>query len=346
MKKVHLKKLILRINDKMISSLKCLSMVKVFIIYSILFIVGRIISTGIDMNLSIIHQINLSIISMVELNILSKFYITVNDLLDEFWGRNFDMCSIIKELDKRIHSIVNIIMPCIFCIVFMWVIMFLGYLPANIMGFFGLFMATSSFFFALVAYYALVCSLSSFYELSKLAPDKLLNVHPNDIIEIPTWLRKIMNLYSSAKTAVFTVGLLYTIEYLLLVPSSSVEFSPELKINSDHPIIFLYNWIIIAVFVIIACPIIMSLFKRYLSKIIQNSKQNAVGYVDIIWAQDTQDINGLLSYQQIVNQLSALGMYRIPDKNMYPIITTSLAFILNVIKLFETYLFPFYGISV
>lgn len=346
MKENILKQFFLHINELMIDSIRKLTIKKIIVFYLGLFLAGRVISCYKDMELSIVHQINLSIISVIELNILNKFYKIILELLDEFLGRNLYMLFIVKKLKSKIFSIYNILIPTVFCVIFAGIIMFLEYLPKDFMGYFGLFMATSSFFFALVAYYALISSLICFYQLSKLPHSKLLNKHPDDIIEIPSWLKQVINLYGIAKKAVFMVGFLYTVEYLLLVPSASIEFSPTFKINSEYPILFLYNWIIIAVFVIIACPIVMWLFKHFLRIIIENTKKNAVEYINMIWGRTTHDVNSLLSYQQIIKHLSAAEMYQLPRKNLYPVITTSLAFALNIIKLFETYLIPFYGITI
>lgn len=340
MKRQRFKKFLLNINKFVINRISENTYKEILVTYVLLFLLGRVISLYQDMELSIIHQLNLTIISIVELNILKEFYLAIAQLLDELHGRNQKMYSIIKKLSNRIYSIYNISIPIIFCSIFAWVIMFLEYLPSNLMGYFGLFMATSSFFFALIAYYALVCTLHFFYVLSKLPYKELFNVHPNDTIRIPNWLKIIIDLFFKAKTSVFTVGLLYTIEYLLLVPSSSMEFVPTLKINSEYPIIFLYNWVVIAVFVIIACPIMMALFKKVLCKIIQNAKQNAVDYIDLIWNQTVLDMKGILSYQQTIQHLSSTGMYHMPNKNIYPIITTSLAFVLNMLKLLEFFSFP------
>ena len=335
MKLRKLKSIVLKYNKNLVDKITTTTYKDLFIIYLSLFLLGRGISLYKNIEYSIVHQVNLTIISIVELNILREFYSTISVLLKEFHGRNQTLYFIILKLKSKIYSIYNILIPTIFGAIFAWIVMFLGYLPNNFIGYFGLFMATSSFFFALIAYYALIWTLITFYKISKIPYKELFYVHPNDTIRIPVWLKCIIDLFFKAKTAVFTVGLLYTIEYLILVPSSSFELTPEFKINSEYPVLFLYNWVVIVIFVIIACPIIMELFKYFLSIIIENSKQNAIDYVDGIWAQTQLDINGLVSYQQTIKNLSETGMYHIPSKNLYPIITTSLAFVLNIFKFIE-----------
>lgn len=329
-----------KLNTKIVTIIEHLDFKKVIIIYSLFFILGRYVNIFYQFRFSFIHQINLSIISCIVLSVLHTFYNITSSLEKEFCGKNPFLHIEFRKLNNRISSVWNIILPFLLCGVFCFVIFYLNYLPLNLMGIFGAIMASSAFFFSLMAYYAFVNSMLCIFALQKKDADSLPFTYPDDIKNTPRWIKALQELFRISQISIFAVGTLFTLEYVLLVPIDSIQFTPIFKINSNHPIIFLYNWVIIAVFVIVACPIMLFITKKYLNRLLGKIYSQAKKHMDAIFYEESLSINTLLYYQQVLKNLKSSDMYAIKNQALYPIAGTTISIALNLIKLFEAYLFP------
>ena len=334
--------IISKLNNKIVSKIEKLNMGRVITCYALLFFIGRIIRSFFHFRFAIIHQINLTIISCVVFYMLKELYCTANILENEFLAKNVLMYVEFKKLNQRIRSCWNIIIPLILCAIFVYVIFFLEYLPKNPMGIFGAVMSISSFFLALMAYYAFVNSIACIFKLQKIDTKDLPFLYPNDIKDIPEWIGKLKGLYRKAQVSIFTVGILFTLEYILLVPVDSVQWTPSFKINSKYPLMFMYNWIVIAIFVIIACPIMVYIARKNLNNLLNKVFLKAKKIIDLELDGEPLSIEKLLNYQQIIKNLQAPGMYIVSNRLLYPVVATSLSLLLNVVKLFESYLVPLF----
>lgn len=115
---------------------------------------------------------------------------------------------------------------------------------------------------------------------------------------------------------------------------------------SNLPFDFWSTWIVIFVFIIIAFPIFWILIKKLYKMLAANLNKKASQQLSLFTANLTNDITSVWFYYQIQNNVIKFDNRLFPKRNYYPLIATSVSFILNLTKLFELLKFPLFGSTI
>lgn len=315
----------------------------IILFYIIVFLIGRLIALKEDFSWSLIHQIDLTIISLIGLYMLRHLHQIITDTRDDMLG----VCTYISEPLSKLNnarlSPLNLFLPIFPVISFIRKIVKLNYVPLSLTGIYAIFMAASAFYIALVCYWQLIVSTKTVYKLTCIEYIDLPFVYPNDILDAPNWIKNLADIYKKTQFSFFTVGILFTAEYILLMPSNINIIDSNGNLNKNLPFNFWSTWIVIFVFIIIAFPIFWILLKRLFVILSQNFSKKVINELSIFDNNPINDVTSIWSYYQLVNNAVKYESKLFPKRNYYPLIATSVSFILNLAKLYELLKLPLFG---
>ena len=167
--------------------------------------------------------------------------------------------------------------------------------------------------------------------------------YPNDLLEIPDWIKKLTDIYKKAQISFFTVGILFTVEYIMLMPDSIEIIDSNGNLNSNLSFDFWSTWIVIFVFIIIAFPIFWIVIKKLYIMLATNLSKKASKELLLLNANYSIDMTSLWAYYQIQNTILKFDNRLFPKRSIYPLIATTVSFILNLAKLLNLIKSPFFG---
>ncbi len=318
----------------------------IFIVYGILFLIGRCLAVSEDFPFSLVHQINLSIISILGLYMLQRLHLVTAKLRKNTIGINVYVSAPIKKLNDARMSLLNLLLPLYPVLSFAYKIINLKYVPISLTGIYAIFMASSAFYVALICYIQLSVVTYTIYKLVKIDFNNLPYSFPMDLIEPPEWLRDLADIYKKTQFSFFTVGLLFTVEYILLIPQDINILDNSGKLNLTLPYGFWSTWIVIFVFIIIAFPIFWIILKTLLRRLCKNLNRKIISELTYFSPNTSADVTALWSYHQLISQAVKTDKVLLPKRNIYPLVATSLSFFLNLAKLFELLELPFLGVPI
>ncbi len=223
----------------------------IFVVYAVSFLIGRCLAINEDFPFSLVHQINLSIISILGLYMLQRLHAVTAKLRDDIVGINVNISTPMKKLNNARMSPLNLLLPICPVLSFACKIVKLEYVPVSVTGIYAIFMASSAFYIALICYFQLSVSTYTIYKLTKINCEDLPYSFPADLIEPPEWLKDLADIYKKTQFSFFTVGVLFTVEYVLLIPQDISILDSSGKLNHALPYDFWSTWIVIFVFIIL-----------------------------------------------------------------------------------------------
>lgn len=342
----NIRKLVYKLCEKILLKIYTVKFKNIMLLYLIFFLMGRLIALKEDFDHSLIHQIDLTIISFIGFYMLQYLHKTVSGTRELMLGVCPNISEYLGKLNKYRVSALNLFLPILPVVSFINKMLKLNYVPISTTGFFALFMAASAFYIALVCYWQLVLSTITIYKLTRIDYNELPFVYPNDLFETPDWIKKLTNIYKKAQFSFFTVGILFTVEYVLLMPSSIEIIDSNGNWNSNLTLEFWSTWIVIFVFIIVAFPIFWILLKKLYMRLAVNLNKKASQQLSVLTANMVTDLPSLWSYYQIKNNVIKYENRLFPKHNFYPLIATSVSFILNLAKLFELLQLPLFGSTI
>ena len=318
----------------------------IFVIYAAFFLIGRCLALNEDFPFSLVHQMNLSIISMLGLYMLQQLHAVTAKLRSDIVGINAYISTPMQKLNDARMSPINLLLPIYPVLSFARKIVKLKYVPVSFTGIYAIFMASTAFYIALICYFQLMVSTYTIYKLTKISCENLPYSFPADLIEPPEWLKNLADIYKKTQFSFFTVGVLFTVEYVLLIPQNISILDSSGKLNLTLPYDFWSTWIVIFVFIIIAFPVFWILLKALLLKLCKNLNKKIIGELVYLSPSASADATVIWSYHQLVNQAVQIDKILLPKGSKYPLIATSLSFFLNLVKLFQLLNLPFFGFPI
>lgn len=192
-------KLVYRLCEKILLKVYTVKFRYIVILYLMFFLIGRLIALGEDFEYSLIHQIDLTIISFIGLYMLQYLHETVSSTRNLMLGVSPNISECLGKLNKNRVSALNLFLPILPVVLFANKMIKLNYVPISITGFYALFMAASAFYIALVCYWQLILSTKTIYNLAHINYNELPFVYPNDLFEIPEWIKKLTDIYKKTQ---------------------------------------------------------------------------------------------------------------------------------------------------
>lgn len=323
--------------------------------YIAIFIIGRFILHREPFRFGLVHQICLTTISLIVVYMLRYCYLMGNKLLEASSGlmgskkkakRNGllqrSMYNHICAMKKYQKSVWCFVLPIIPCIHFIYKTLYLEYVPTSATGYFAVIFGAATFYLALIAYIHLVISIIFFGKIAYNSGECIPLQFPNDLLTAPQWLNLWVEYFSQAEKAFFITGMLFTLEYIILMPSRIITFEPNLIIHSKSPTAFLTSWLVIILLIIVGFPVIAFIIRKFFKKLLDNMKCLAKSEFSVLWDRKNSSniLSELWAYEQLSVNVMKMGTYIFQRKSYVPIVTTGISFVLNAVKLYESILVP------
>lgn len=341
-KKSFLSKLYSRINNwgrRLLFTIYTVKFRYIVLIFIINFLVGRILALQGDFPGSAVHQINLSIVCFIlfyifqyEHKVMERIYHAMADAAPE-------VCSCLNKLNMTKLSLPNLLLPIPAVIFATAISMDMAFVPFTPIGYYIYFFYAATLYISFVGYCLMLLATKTVYDMTKVECRKLPFSYPNDLLEIPDWLKDLASLYHKAQISFFTMGMIFTVEFIFLIPDNTEIVGADGELNTALPLSFWSAWAIIFVFIIIAFPIFWMIWKKLLTRLTLNFNKRAVTKLMVL--NNRKDLTSVWSYYQLINHAARFEKKIFPKYNFYPLITTTVSFILNLSKMLELLNIPF-----
>lgn len=352
---MHVMKRLIYAKVDWLKFVNALSYEEIVIFYLILFCFGRILLQQNPIRYDLIHQILLTFISFMVIFSLKYAYIMTEKLKNAcavLTYTNENNNHITNTLQMIIGHMINL-QQSIWWLVFMLcpVITFirknfyLGFIEKNAAGYYAVLFAASTYYIALLGYSQIVIALIQFYKISHDDGACIPLDFPNDVISPPEWLSLWNQLFEKIIKVFFCVGTLFTLEYVLLMPRNVVTIKDgKYTFNVCDVESFLTSWLTIFLFIIIAFPVLSFLIKHMQKLLIRNLNEKMIHEYKIFFSNSQSHISVLdiWAYKQLI--ATSCNNYMQAKKSFIPIASTSLAFLLNILKFYESILTPLFNI--
>lgn len=341
-------------KNNWLKKVSALSYKKIGLFYFFCFCVGRILLNFNPIRFDIIHQIVLTIISLMAIYSLKYAYIMTEKIKSVSSGlppthtekgcRFCTMQMIVDEMINIQQSIWWLLIMLIPVVSFIKKNLYLGFVEKEPSGFYALMFASSTYYLALLGYIQIVIALFSFYKISHDFGGCISLDFPSDVITPPEWYSLWNQLFQKIVRIFFCVGTLFTLEYVLLMPENIVTVkNREFIINTCDNRAFLKSWAIIFIFIVIAFPSIAIIIRRMQKALIKNLSEKVNHEYQILFPQiiSKGSPTEILAYKQLVETTILFENYFKKGRNIIPVVSTLISFLLNVVKLYESILLPF-----
>lgn len=342
---------LLKLRCSLQEKIAACSMKVILLVYGGLFVVGQLILHQEPFRLGIVHQIILSFISILVIYMLQYCYKMGNRLSEASSGLKghgrdengqYTMHFFIRQMKICQQSVWCFVIPVIPAVRFVQKTLYLEYVPHSDTGYYAVFCGASTFYLALIAYIHFAISIFFFRKICRNTGSCLPLRFPNDLFTPPEWLALWTSYFQRAEKAFFISGVLFTLEYTILMPKGMITFEPNLVIHSKDSFAFITSWLTIVVLIIVAFPIIAILIRRLFQTLLKNMSDNLCDEFRLLWkgAEEKAPLTELWAYSQLSLNPLKLGTYIFPPKNYVPLISTLISIILNLMKLYEDLIVP------
>ena len=145
-----------------------------------------------------------------------------------------------------------------------------------------------------------------------------------------------VELFQKIEKIFFIVGMMFTLEYVLLMPSDLIRITNgTIQLHTKYKKQVVSGWCIIIFFIIIALPYI-SFFIRYLMKQLLKNMNHKILQEHYIFVQSERTVD-LLQFKESISQAVQFGKYIYDSKSSIPAITTAISILLNCLKIYEIF---------
>lgn len=185
-------------------------------------------------------------------------------------------------------------------ILFAFYICMLGYLPGSPLGVYGGCLALITLMVGLFGYAKFVCILTLIYDISK-REDLNTNFPPQE-----RWFKMLEKISGSLSLYFLIFGVFYVTEFSLLIPQHTLKFSNTmLELDTKNNIVFIVSWISVFLLITLAFPILAILRNRFLSKIIENWKNNRIQKIqlktlDVASKEDVDNLDKIENVSKLI----------------------------------------------
>lgn len=331
-----------------------LSDVKICAFYVIIFLIGRILLFFNPIPFDLIHQIVLTVISYIVLCSLKYAYNMTEKIRSEslglIYGNRGNNCTA-KTLTTFVDQMVDIQQSIWYPIImllpplkFIRKNIYLGFIERNPAGYYAVIFAATTYYLALLGYAQILIALIQFRKISHDTDECIPLDFPHDTVTPPRWLTLWNELFQKIVHRFFLVGTLFTLEYVLLMPKDIVTIDKNKKfifhVNDVNS--FLSSWVTIVVFIIIAFPVISYLIDNMIILSIKNLNKKINREYEISLGSKLSMCSPLdiWAYKQLIENSCTYNNYFRTTRNVVPIVSTLISFLLNVFKLYESVLLP------
>lgn len=220
-------------------------------------------------------------------------------------------------------------------------IVILEYIELDIIGFYAIYIAGSSVLIGAYGYVQYLCFLWFVYQAGKL---KYRSESYNVYAPAATpWVTQIAKTSQKLRSFFLWIGLIYVIEYGMLVPTDKISFADNtISLHTPNNTAFLVSWVALFLLVIIAFPIINHYQRKFVVDLVENLKGQTVQDLSTLMAEERRNdidkkrrMSTVIAYSVVIENIRNSKSYPIKQLFGYETVMTFVTFVVHVINLYS-----------
>lgn len=220
-------------------------------------------------------------------------------------------------------------------------IVMLEYIELDIIGFYAIYIAGSSVLIGAYGYAQYLCFLWFVYQAGKL---KYRSESYNIYTPAATpWVAQIAKTSQMLRSFFLWIGLIYVIEYGMLVPTDKILFADDtISLNTPNNTAFLISWMALFLLVIIAFPLINHYQRKFVVDLVENLKGQTVQDLSVLMEEERRNdqdkkrrISTVITYSVVIENIRSTKSYPIKQMFGYETVMTFVTFVVHVINLYS-----------
>lgn len=339
------------IKVQWLEKIRNITYAKFCIFYFIFFCIGRLLLFSNPIKYDWIHQIVLTAITFIMIYSLKYIDKMTKKIKAASIGltyknrkdidRSPTMHIIVMQMMNMQNSVWWLIIMVFPAIGFIRKNLLLGFVEKNPAGYYAVFFGAQTFYIALLGYSQILVALFYFLQIAYDRGSCIPVDYPSDLVNPPEWYILWNQLFQKIVRLFFVVGTLFTLEYVLLMPSDVVTYRDGMFIfNVSDTRTFLSSWLTIFICIIVAFPAIYIVISRT-QKTLLNNLNKKINYEHTILLQKNASNNSVLDlwiYRQLMETPIKYNDYNHAYQKVIPVASTIISLLLNVFKLYESIL--------
>ena len=216
----------------------------------------------------------------------------------------------------------------------------LEYISLDIVGIYALYIAGSSVLIGVYAYVQYLFFLWFIHGIEK-RTDK--GIDFNRYVPANTaWVIQIAKTSQRLRNYFLFIGLIYVIEYSILIPINQIHFTDEsIVLNMSSNASFIISWIALFVLVIIAFPVINHVQRKLVSSLVSTLKAKTITDLSVEMQEEKlgsktkkERLTSVMTYSVLIENVQKSDTYPIKRQLSYETIMTLVTFLVHVMNLY------------
>lgn len=319
-----------------------------FVYSALLFLVGTVINqmTHHIFPHFVIHQL-LLIAATTMLVYAMKTFFTDVDKLDEGPSKGLLKNPEIRSLyRKRLlplqKSFWAPLVSVAITVFFFTCIVMLEYIELDIIGFYAIYIAGSSVLIGAYGYMQYLYFLWFIYRAGK-CEYKGGAYYIYAPAQTP-WVTQIAKTSQKLRTFFLMIGLIYVIEYSILVPTDKISFDNGLpSLSMPNNAAFFISWAALFLLVIIAFPVINYFQRKFVTNLVEKLKEQTIHDLSELMIEEKSGrkdkqgrMSAVVTYSVIIENVRQTKSYPIDRRLGYETLVTFMTFLVHVLNLYST----------
>ncbi len=313
----------------------------------LLFLIGRVIDFTTQYRFShfLAHQLLLITATTMLVRAMKMFFLDIDKLNSsgsEGLLRNPEARSL--YLNKLLPVQKTYLAPAISIVItvfFFSCIFMLEYIKLDSIGIYAIYIAGSSVLIGAYGYAQYLCFLWFVHQAGNL---KYRSDSYNTYTPAATpWVSQIAKTSQRLRSFFLWIGLIYVIEYGMLVPTDKISLTDDtISLNTPNNIAFLISWLALFLLVIIAFPIINHYQHQFVTDLVEKLKDQSVQDLSVLMAEEKhgnqnkkQRMSTVITYSVIIENIRRSKSYPIKQLFGYETIMTFVTFVVHVLNLYS-----------
>lgn len=220
-------------------------------------------------------------------------------------------------------------------------IVMLEYIELDIIGFYAIYIAGSSVLIGAYGYVQYLCFLWFVYQAGKLEyRSESYNIYTP---AATPWVAQIAKTSQKLRSFFLWIGLIYVIEYGMLVPTDKISFiDNKIALETPNNTAFFISWVALFLLVIIAFPVINHYQRKFVVDLVENLKGQTVHDLSQLMAEERRNdqdrrrrMSTVITYSVIIENIRSTKSYPIKQLFGYETVMTFVTFAVHVLNLYS-----------
>ena len=220
-------------------------------------------------------------------------------------------------------------------------IVLLKYIELDVIGIYALYIAGSS---VLIGVYGYMQYLYFMWFIFQAGKCNFSHGSYNILVPAETaWVAQLAKTSQRMRNYFLGIGLIYVIEYGMLIPTDKIEISKEaISLNTPNNVAFIISWIALFVLVIVAFPVINYIQHQLVVNLVNRLKRQTSGELaEMMFEERKANSNprermiSIISYNMLIENVRQSKSYPINRHLSYEALMTVVTLVVHVLNLYS-----------